>query len=75
MELRWRRAHAGLYRGFAPSGIELAQVGRAAGPGGTDRGWMVWLALGQGELPDRYPTAEAAKAAAEAALDTDHPPQ
>lgn len=72
MELRWRRAHAGLYRGFAPHGLELAQVGRAAGPGGSDYGWMVWLTLEQGELPDRYPTAEAAMAAAEAALDPEN---
>lgn len=71
MKLRWERAHAGLYRGFAPSGHELAQVGQVTGPGGADWGWMVWLTLEQGELFDRYATPEEAMTAAEATLDPD----
>jgi hypothetical protein len=73
MRLRWEKAHAGLYRGFAASGQELAQVGHVSGPDGSDYGWMVWLTLDQGELLDRHPTAEEAMAAAESALGPDPP--
>lgn len=69
--LHWERTHAGLFRCFALTGQELAQVGHVTGPSGADWGWMVWLTLEQGELFDRYAGLEEAMAAAEEALDPD----
>ncbi len=60
-----------MHQGSA-DGIVLAQVANVVGAGGADLGWMVWLFHGRGELTDRYPTGEAAMAAAEAALDRRH---
>lgn len=57
-------------RGFADDGRQLAQVAHVLGPGGEDRGWMVWLLHRPRELFDRYPTKELAMDAAENALDS-----
>jgi hypothetical protein len=50
-------------------GVTVAQVAQVIGPGGTDRGWMVWLHGQPDSFRDRYSTTEAAMAAAEAALE------
>lgn len=67
MKLTWQRS-VDTCRGFA-EGVELVQVPHVFGPGGTDRGWLVWLVQEQGELFDRYPTSDEAMTAAEAWLD------
>jgi hypothetical protein len=67
MDLTWECCRMGMHRATA-DGVTIAQVAQVIGPGGTDKGWMVWL-YGQPEaFPDRYPTMEAAMAVAEAAL-------
>lgn len=67
MDVRWDQGHT-IYRGWTADGHQVAEVASLVGPRGEDRGWMVWLPQKQVELFARYPTAEAAMAAAETAL-------
>lgn len=69
MELRWERVYLGYHRGYDAKGHEVAEVGHVIGPSGTSEGWSVYLLRPEGELFDRYPSEETAKAAAEAAID------
>ena len=65
---RWERRRLGMYRAASADGYVVAQVAQVVGAGGTDEGWIAWLAHTPGELLGRYRTAEAAMAAADRAL-------
>ena len=69
MDLHWERPLQGLARGSDLDGRELAQITHVFSTTGDDLGWTVWLTQAEGELFDRYPTAELAMAGAEAALE------
>lgn len=71
MKVLWKRMYLGSHHGFSDDGRQVAQIGDVIGPDGVSQGWMVYLVHQQGELFDRYPSEETAKAAAEAALDQD----
>jgi hypothetical protein len=57
-----------MYRAVTGDGRVVAQVAQFVGAGGTDQGWIAWLAHTPGELLGRYRTAEAAMAAADTAI-------
>ena len=69
MKLVWKRMYLGSHHGYSDDGRHLAQIGHVIGSDGNSQGWLVYLVHHQGELFDRYPTEEAAKEAAETALD------
>jgi hypothetical protein len=70
VDLAWEPPNDGLSRGFSADGHALAQVAHVYSATGDEIGWLAWLTHG-GELFDQFPTIEAARAAAQAALDGD----
>ena len=55
-----------MHRAVTADGHMVAQVAQIVGAGGTDQGWIAWLAHTPDELLGRYHTPEAAMAAADA---------